>query len=936
MTWAELEAFFTGAASGMYSGLVSKERGFHESPWIEPSISTFAQALARLPFRMFRESGDNKERVMTHWLIDLMARPNPDAKISEYVLKLITFSLYDFDGEVFWHLGYKSKMSKHPDFITPFSKREARPVLDPTTQEEFIGWEFTINGVPYFADRDDVIHFPRFDPVNYRPAYNPFKQLVLEPRRGRSPLESKRLSITADLAAAHYQKQWFERGVAPGFVFTSPSAPEPGTAENDKFLDKLRANFAGKNGEPLLLGGDDWKVINMAASQKDAEFSRGREISREEQLAGRSVPVLMGKDDASYANANVQLYVMYEFILAPVSEFFCTQLDTCLLADTPDIYCNLSTDAVEVLQEAKRNRIKAATDMATKRVPWDVAARTTGLEMEQFEGSNVAFGDYTEIPVSDILEGSSKAEIATVPPADAPKPPDVVAPKDDPKDVNDPSAPRFIRVLAPQAIRVVTEPPDVLEHVQRFAFASRMAGPFDYQSTQVNLTGDVANQLLAMGAAIPDDVLAEKGCETDPHVTVKYGLDPSVTIDEVREALANSDSALEMAERGGGAMTFGPTAVFELDDYDVVYVSIDSPDLEILNDVFTNGNLPVTNTKSSYVPHATLAYVQKGRGAEFAGNDAFAGTQFNFTEIQFSDTDGKLTPINLAAAVATRRAPRASSRVILIRDSADAVPYTIPEDDLQAIFQIVTDDDAELQKIAEKFHIVAIKLGAQQIRDLIPAAPEVGVDSLVAIDSPYVRDFLGTRANLITSVNQTTGDQILKAIKTGMNNGDSPETIAKGIRDVFNVRKNQADFIARQENGSALNGGRFLQVEDMGYEAGEWLSCRDDNVRASHAPGTGVDGEIVKLGETFSNGCRYPQDPQGARDEVLGCRCVYMPARLSGERMIVGQARRDAYHRAAVIVGLRNADRRFASRLGRYFNDQRGRVLAKVAQRLGA
>lgn len=50
----------------------------------------------------------------------------------------------------------------------------------------------------------------------------------------------------------------------------------------------------------------------------------------------------------------------------------------------------------------------------------------------------------------------------------------------------------------------------------------------------------------------------------------------------------------------------------------------------------------------------------------------------------------------------------------------------------------------------------------------------------------------------------------------------------------------------------------------------EWDDSDDRFVRPSHQL---VDGERVKPGDAFSNGCRYPKDPEGPLDEVVACRC---------------------------------------------------------------
>ena len=45
----------------------------------------------------------------------------------------------------------------------------------------------------------------------------------------------------------------------------------------------------------------------------------------------------------------------------------------------------------------------------------------------------------------------------------------------------------------------------------------------------------------------------------------------------------------------------------------------------------------------------------------------------------------------------------------------------------------------------------------------------------------------------------------------------------------------------------------------------QWLATKDERTRDSHAH---LDGEIRKWNERFSNGLRYPQDPQGKAGEL--------------------------------------------------------------------
>src|ERR1051326_6951853 len=237
MSWGQLAAVMSGNM-GQYSGLITHERAYRESPWVGPMLHASASACAARPFRLYRENAKGKARLADHWLLDLMGRPNPEAGISEYTLKYRTFFLYDYDGEVLWHLGRDDRTSptEAPDFITIFRRREAVPVLDHALGE-FIGWHLTIDGVPYFADRNDVIHFHHFDPITHRSSFNPFTKRRLEPNRGRSPLDAKRLAISSDIAAARYNYDFFSRGIASNVAIIDKASTIP-LGEEQEFKEK--------------------------------------------------------------------------------------------------------------------------------------------------------------------------------------------------------------------------------------------------------------------------------------------------------------------------------------------------------------------------------------------------------------------------------------------------------------------------------------------------------------------------------------------------------------------------------------------------------------------------------------------------------------------------------------------------------------------------
>jgi 2'-5' RNA ligase len=176
--------------------------------------------------------------------------------------------------------------------------------------------------------------------------------------------------------------------------------------------------------------------------------------------------------------------------------------------------------------------------------------------------------------------------------------------------------------------------------VPSITLASRALPPFDFASTQINLSGDVADKIRAMAEKIPADALHEKGREDTPHVTVKYGLHADVQTRDVRKVLRSAKP---------GTLRFGSTAMFASEGYDVVYVAVESDELRALNAAITD-SLPNTTTQKAYVPHATLAYVKTGEGQRFINQSDLAGAEVAFDSIAYSDPNGETVDLPIGAA----------------------------------------------------------------------------------------------------------------------------------------------------------------------------------------------------------------------------------------------------------------------------------------------
>ena len=67
----------------------------------------------------------------------------------------------------------------------------------------------------------------------------------------------------------------------------------------------------------------------------------------------------------------------------------------------------------------------------------------------------------------------------------------------------------------------------------------------------------------------------------------------------------------------------------------------------------------------------------------------------------------------------------------------------------------------------------------------------------------------------------------------------------------------------------------------------QWVATLDGRTRHSHRQ---LDGERIKVGGKFSNGCRFPGDPQGQPSEVYNCRCTLISQMVGLEHDLSGRS----------------------------------------------
>ena len=122
--------------------------------------------------------------------------------------------------------------------------------------------------------------------------------------------------------------------------------------------------------------------------------------------------------------------------------------------------------------------------------------------------------------------------------------------------------------------------------------------------------------------------------------------------------------------------------------------------------------------------------------------------------------------------------------------------------------------------------------------------------------------------------------QITASVTSSILQGRSIKGMADDLQNrITPMNRNSAIRTARTAVTGAQNAGRmdsYAAAERMGIKLKkEWMATLDSRTRHSHAM---LDGEKVDQDKKFSNGCRFPGDPQGPAWEIYNCRCTMVSA----------------------------------------------------------
>jgi hypothetical protein len=151
---------------------------------------------------------------------------------------------------------------------------------------------------------------------------------------------------------------------------------------------------------------------------------------------------------------------------------------------------------------------------------------------------------------------------------------------------------------------------------------------------------------------------------------------------------------------------------------------------------------------------------------------------------------------------------------------------------------------------------------------------ELGIDRKYVTPHGLMRDFTVERQNKLSQVPQEIWDTVKSSVEDGIRGGMSADQMAdQVVNDTFGqIQKGRAVTVARTETSSVYNTGRMDAMRQHGITHKSWLTADDERVRHEHSNAE-AQGPIP-IDQKFSNGLRYPGDPNGSAAQVINCRCT--------------------------------------------------------------
>ncbi len=155
----------------------------------------------------------------------------------------------------------------------------------------------------------------------------------------------------------------------------------------------------------------------------------------------------------------------------------------------------------------------------------------------------------------------------------------------------------------------------------------------------------------------------------------------------------------------------------------------------------------------------------------------------------------------------------------------------------------------------------------------------LGLDDPFKLPPAAAKKFLAKRQKWSDTIADDVFAKVKSGLAAGLDTGDTTAKLAERVRAAFGdaISPERAAVIAQTEAGAAYgfaNNEALTQANRRGNLLKKWITSGLDNTRHSHKEAAERSKHGIPMDEVFSNGLRYPGDPDGPPEETINCNCT--------------------------------------------------------------
>ena len=330
--------------------------------WLYSSIYTIASNAAMLPFGVFKRKpttkGSEYEMDETDQLTILFNQPVIADKLTNFKMTGITLM-----EAMFWSLELSGRLylqcfpnKSNPREIYILDPRRMTPKKD--SKKYVTGWEYLVDGKPEPLSVEEIVFYRYYNPAD---EYNGLS--------GATPAGD---AINSNISSNEYNNSFFNNSGIPALALETEKRMTD--EEADSLAMRWGKQFKGSKKShktAVLYGG--LKATILQRSPKDMEFTKQKQLNREETLSAIGVPpVMVGLlESVNYGNSKEQRKSFWQNTLKPKLFGLAQHLSLEFGLDGFKRKFMYDLSGVEALQEDEEIKSRIAFNLSKSGFTWD-------------------------------------------------------------------------------------------------------------------------------------------------------------------------------------------------------------------------------------------------------------------------------------------------------------------------------------------------------------------------------------------------------------------------------------------------------------------------------------------------------------------------------------------------------------------------------------